>query len=141
MSSTLTQIVTGMQTFHAAITGVRTAPAAMPSQISAALFPLAVTFPGEATWSEQATGMDRQDREMIVRCFVAPVSTGAGVDDGFQDCLTLMQAFGDAYLADMTLGGIVEHISEIRDMGLDGRLEWGGTLYRGFEFRLRVVNK
>jgi hypothetical protein len=141
MSSTLTQIVTGMQTFHAAITGVRTAPTAMPSQISAALFPLAVTFPGEATWHEQAIGMERQDREMIVRCYVAPVSTGAGVDDGFQDCLTLIQAFGTAYLADTTLGGIVENISEIRDLGLDGRLEWAGVLYRGFEFRLRVVNK
>lgn len=141
MSSTLTQIVTGMQAFHAAITGVTTAPSAMPSQINPASFPLVVTIPGEGVWNEHAVGLQRQERDMVVRCFVAPIQTGAGVDEGFQECLTLMQAFGTAYLTDQTLGGVVEVISELRDNGLDGRLDWGGVLYRGFEFHVRVINK
>jgi hypothetical protein len=136
--------ISALQTKHATITGMKSAPTAMPSVLNTADLPMALVWPADAEWSLQAMGLRRQDRLYIVRVFVAPVAQDRPVDGGYQRCLPLIEAFGQAYQADTTLGGAVDHINDCRDMGISGggyELTWGGMPYWGFVYRVQVTEK
>jgi len=111
--STIAETVAALQILHAGINGVASAPTAMPSNLDQIDLPIALVWPGEATWTLHAIGLHHQDRTYIVRVFVAPVAQGvAGPDEGYQECMTLMEAFGQAYIDDPTLGDVVDHIED-----------------------------
>ena len=137
--------IAALQTAHAAITGVGSAPTAMPSNIDQVTLPSALVWPGEATWQMQAIGLKRQERTYIVRVFVQPVAQDvAGPDAGYQACAGLLELFGRAYLTDITLAGAVDHITGLRDSGVSGggfELMWGQVPYWGFVYRVTVVEK
>jgi hypothetical protein len=132
-----------IQTLNRAITGIVTAPTAMPTSLNAAALPCALTIPGPAQWDTQAIGLPRQLRTYAIRVYVLPISQGAGVDEGFQKVLPILQAFGNYYLSQpgQTLGGTVDHIDSIADSGVKGDLTFGGVAYHGFEFTLSVTEK
>lgn len=133
-------VVAALQSLHAAIAGVATAPIAMPASLNTADLPCVLVWPGTATWRQQAVGLRRLEREYIVRCYVAPVAQGKGVDEGWQAALALLDAFGQAYENDIALGGMVDQIASVVDMGL-GVHVFAGIAYHGFEYRLKIVQK
>ena len=137
--------LTALQTLHAGIAGITSAPTAIPSNLSTAVLPIALVWPGEADWRPAAVGLKRREREYIVRVFVQPVGQDrAGPDPGYQDCITLLELFGQAYQDDLSLSGAVDHIAVCRDSGVSGggfELRWGDVPYWGFVFRVTVVEK
>ncbi len=139
----ITTTVTALQTLHAGISGVKSAPTAMPSNLSTGALPIALVWPGPGEWSLQAMGLKRQERTYEVRVFVQPVAEGiAGPDAGYQACLSLLEAFGQAYQGDPSLSGSVDQIAACRDDGVTaGALTWGNVPYWGFVYHLTVVEK
>jgi len=136
-------ILEAFQAVHRAIDGVREAPdpKRMPRSLNDDQLPFVLCIPGEAEWNEQAIGYPRQNRTVVVRVFVKPVAEGEGYGPAVQVVTRLMQAFGQAYLADVTVGGKVDHIVQpFSDSGM-GALDYAGNLYHGFEFRVAVTEK
>ena len=140
---TVAATVTAIQTVNAAVTGMTSAPTAMPSQLTTAVLPLAITIPGPAEWQNNSDGWGFQFRSYYVRVYVKPVSQDIVADGGFQDAMTLIQRFGDAYIADTTFGGAVNTVRlddgfgpAISDGGVSGQMTWGaapeGANYWGF---------
>ena len=139
--------VAGIQTVNAAITGVTKAPSAMPGSLNTAMLPFAITIPGPCEWVTASAGWGHQFRVYMVRFYVSPIAQDITADGGFQDACTLIQAVGDAYMADTTFGGVVTTVRSdgpqpaITDGGVMGNMVYGaGTAaYWGFEFQ--VVTK
>ncbi len=142
---TVSTTLTALQTKHAGITGIASAPTAIPGNLDGVKLPVALTWPAEATWDMQSIGLRRQERTYIVRVYVQAVAQGiAGPDQGYQACVALLEDFGAAYMADLSLGGAVDHISAVRDSGVSGggfELLWGQVPYWGFVYRVSVVEK
>ena len=142
---TVLATVAALQTMHLAVSGVASAPTAMPSNPDQVRFPAVLVWPGEAEWQLQAIDLKRQERTYIVRCYVQPVAQGvAGPDQGYQAGVALLDDFGRAYLGDPTLGGAVDQIAALRDSGVSGggfELRWGDVPYWGFVYRISVVEK
>jgi hypothetical protein len=117
----------------------------MPANLNTADLPLVAVWPGEATWQLAAMGLKRQERTYIVRVFVRPVAQDIpGPDPGYDDCVTLLEAFGQAYQDNLSLAGAVDNISAVKDSGISGgamELTWAGTAYWGFVYRVTVVEK
>ena len=133
--------VAAFQALHATIPGVTSAPTALPSAINEVELPLVITKPDEAFWNEQAVGLKRQGRTYLIYCLVAPVASGESVtDSGFQASLPLLQAFGEAYLCNRSLGGAVDHLNNIRDGGAEV-LTFSRVDYHGFTYRVDAVEK
>ena len=138
--------VTGIQAVNAAITGVTSAPTAMPASLTTAALPLAITIPGPAEWLNESAGWGFQFRTYMVRVYVKPISRDIPADGGFQDAMTLIQRFGAAYLTDTTFGGVVNTVrleglpAPITDGGVRGDMTWGNdpnqAPYWGFEFQI-----
>lgn len=144
---TIATTVTAFQTLHASITGVKSAPTAMPNALTTADLPFVFTWPGPTVeqrgWTS-SPGWYEQRRYYIVRCYVLPIAQGIGFDDGYQQALTLLQRFGVAYMDNANLSGAVAHIGpRIEDGGVRGDFQWtaGGASYHGFEFRIETVEK
>jgi len=139
--------VAGIQAVNAAITGITSAPSTMPASLNSSALPFAITIPGPAVWKNASAGFGHQLRIYIVRFYVAPIARDIPADGGFQDALTLIQAVGDAYMADTTFGGVVQTVDSdgpqdgIIDNGVVANMTYGseGTPYWGFEFQ--VVTK
>lgn len=137
--------VAGIQTVNAAITGVTSAPSAMPGSLNTAMLPFAITIPGPCEWVAQSAGFGHQFRVYMVRFYVSPIAQDVTADGGFQDACTLIQAVGDAYIADTTFGGVVTTVRgdgpqpAITDGGVRGDMVYGAagtTAYWGFEFQV-----
>lgn len=137
--------VTKLQALHLTVSGIKSAPTTMPSSLNTAVMPIALTWPAESKWKLQALDLNRQDRTYLVRVYVQPVAQGlAGIDDGYQKCVTLLEAFGQKYLNDMSLGGAVDHIASIADSGVIGgsqELIGSKVEYWGFVFTLTITEK
>lgn len=142
---TVLTTLSALQTVHLAVDGIESAPTAMPGNLDQVTLPVALVWPADATWDMQAVGLKRQERTYIVRVFVQPVASGiAGPDAGYQACASLLEKVGAAYLADLSLSGAVDHISDITDSGVSGggfELLWGSVTYWGFVYRVTVVEK
>ncbi len=142
---TIATTLAALQTIHAAITGVASAPTDMPSNLEQVKKPTVLVFPVEATWNLAAVDYKRQERTYEVRCYVQPVAQGvAGIDDGYDKCVALLELFGRAYLADVSLGGAVDTIRSITDRGISGggyELMWAQVPWWGFIYRVTVVEK
>ena len=145
---TISATITAYQTLHAAITGVTSAPTAMPMSLNTSDLPLAFTWPGptieQRGWTPYG-GWYEHRRFYIVRCYVKPIAQGTGFDDGYQTALTLLQRFGTAYMGDANLSGAVMSIGpQIYDSGVRGDFQWvagSDVYYHGFEFRIETVEK
>lgn len=132
--------VAAFQALHETITGVATAPDKLPATITMENCPLVFTFVGPCEWQESSVGLKAQDREYIIRCFVAPVAQGEGLDENYQKAIPLIEAFGLAYLDNKRLSGAVEQMPSIYDEGI-GQIIWQGHAYHGFVYRVTVREK
>lgn len=131
-------VVTALQTRHTGLSGVTLAPATLPGSISPAMLPLAITIPGEATWTRERIGLAAiQQRQYIVRVYAAAVNSGAGLDEGFAKATALLETFGDSYAASRAAGTGYQIMAPYTDSG-HLILPWGENQYHGFEFRLTV---
>ena len=139
--------ITGIQAVNAAITGVSSAPTTMPASLKTASLPLAITIPGPAEWQNNSDGWGFQFRTYMVRVYVKPIAQDIPADGGFQDAVTLIQRFGDKYMEDTTMGGVINTVRldegfgpAITDGGVRGDMTWGSdpnqTNYWGFEFQI-----
>lgn len=145
---TVSATITAYQTLHAAITGVKSAPTAMPQTLNTSDLPLAFTWPGPTIeqngWTPSANWYTHR-RFYIVRCYVKPIAQGTGFDDGYQSAVTLLQRFGEAYMGNQNLSATVAHLGpQIYDSGVRGDLQWvagSDVYYHGFEFRIETVEK
>ncbi len=136
-------ILEAFQATHRAINGIKEAPnpKRLPRSLNDDQLPFVLCIPGPASWNEQAVGYKRQNRTVIVRVYVKPVMQGEDIGPALQVVTRLMQAFGDAYLDDVTIGGKVDHIMQpFLDNGLEA-LVYAGALYHGFEFQVEVTEK
>ena len=136
-------ILEAFQAQHRAVNGVREAPdpKRLPRSLNDDQLPFVLCIPGPAEWNEQAVGYDRQNRTVIIRCFVKPVMQGEDIGPALSVVTRLMQAFAETYMDDWTLGGEVDHIIQpMRDSGLVA-LDYAGALYHGFEFQVEVTEK
>ena len=138
-------IVTALQAVHAAISGVKTASGTMPDNLATAELPLVAVWPAEAEWGYAAMDQQRQARTYIVRVFVRPVAQDLpGPDPGYNDCVALLQAFGEAYKAHSHIAAKADIMWPVRDSGISGgsiELTWGNTTYWGFVFRVQIEEK
>lgn len=139
---TVATTLAAFNSLHDAITGVSVATA--PPSIPSVRLPAAVTIPGEATWNLHATSIRRQERVYLVRVYVAPVAQGRGNDEAWTRAVPLLEAFGQAYIANSNLSGAVDQIgwdgNPVTDSGITV-LEHNQTLYHGFEYRVPVIEK
>ena len=139
--------VTGIQTVNATISGITSAPTALPGSPTTASMPLVIVIPGPCEWEPASDGWGHQFRTYYVRFYVNPITQDVAADGGYQDCLTLIQAVGDKYLTDTTFGGVVNTVRlddglgpPITDGGVRSDMTWGPAgqppFYWGFEFQI-----
>ncbi len=142
---TIATTIAALQALHESIPGVGSAPVHMPSNLERVPRPIVLIWPDAGSWRLQALELRRQERTYIVRCYVQRVAEGlAGFDEGYDACVSLMEAFGRAYLDDISLGGVVDQITAIADRGVSGggyELTWAQVPWWGFEYRVTVVEK
>lgn len=138
----ISAVITAMQAIHGAISGVTTAPTAVPGALNTADLPMVLMLPGSASWLNLTTDqtLGRQQRDYLVQVYVAPIAQGQGVDEGYQDVVTLLQSFGATYVADITGGGAFEQMRIIRDSGHQV-LQYAGVDYHGFIYTLTIKEK
>ena len=141
-------VIIKLQGLHAAITGITTAPTAMPGALNTADLPCVLVYPGEAKHEKAWDTGKREDRTFLVLVYVKPIGQGQGVDEGFQECLPFFERFSDVYQAktnrivdDRTWHEmVVEWDSGVRaNLTLHGSP--GGQAHWGIEWRLRIWKK
>lgn len=142
---TIQTTVSALQSLHAGITGVTSAPVALPITIDPRRLPLVFSWPGPTApdgWAGNAGDWYRVRRTYVVRCYVAEVTADGSTQDdaGYQAASLLLQRFGVAYMEDPNIGGAVAHIGPVLDSGV-AILDYGGKDYHGFEFRLDITEK
>lgn len=137
----IASVITALQTKHASLSGIVTAPTAIPAVLDTARLPAVIVLPGPATWSNQAIGLTRNDRVYNVRLYVAPIAQGQGIDEGYQATITLMQTLGAVYTDWPNWHG--SSFEQITDVADDGHqvLQYAGIDYHGATFRLNITEK
>ena len=143
---TIGSIISSLQTFNAAITGVTAAPQTMPGRLDADMLPCAITLPGPATWAPAGLGGGRKEqRTYVVRFYVAPASDEASeVSQAFSAGFTLLEAVGVAYRAAHTIGAgiiVVRGGDRLEDLGMLRTLPYSGQQFFGFEFRVPILEQ
>ena len=143
MIYTFTQVIEHIQEVNEAIDGVTSAPTTLPASLNSSDLPCALCFVDSFYGAHQAIGMARRDTVYRVNVFVKPLVQGAGLDEGYQEMLTLAQAFITQYHTEQEAGGFFDdYVEQFNDFDGDLRpLEYAGVAYHGFTIRLRVVEK
>jgi len=145
---TVAATVTALQTLHATITGVSSAPTVMPASLNNAELPVCLTFPGEGGWKHNSMdgAMLQQRRRYVVKVYVAPIPLGQGLDEGYQLSLPMLQAFGEKYMGVTTLSGAIAHLGTLEsgllatDLGV-GIIPFAGIDYHGFTYFVDIIEK
>lgn len=138
-------VISDIQTVNATITGVTSAPTAMPGKLNTADLPCALAFvgPGEAT---RISDFSLHHRTFYVRCYVQPVVLDIKPNAGYAESYALLQLFVEKYLSDITLGSAtVQHMGRgarwdpptLQDSGVVV-MNYAGTDYHGFEITFSV---
>lgn len=142
MSMDLGATYEALQNVHAAITGIKTAPYDRPAALQTAQLPCVLTWLAPGEWNIYSHGHQGMLREWIARCYYLPFGQGPWLAPA-HDMLDLLALFPRAYFSDtnIRLGGVVDHIQSCRDNGDDGLLVYNGTLYYGFEFRVKILER
>ena len=141
IAATWSQIVSMVK----ATSGIITCSTTLPSTVNSADLPLAYVTVGRGTWNEHAERLKRQVRLYNIHVLVKPVAQGQYPDEGYQAAMPILNALGNTFLDDPTLGGTVDYIgSGARPQFEDGGVSietFGGVTYHGFELRLQVTEK
>jgi hypothetical protein len=133
-----------LQGIHRSVAGIRKASEVMPAKLNTDDLPFAHMRIDSGEW-ERVSDFSLQFRTYLVTVFVKPVAQGRPVDDGLKVSARLLQALGEEYLSDITLGGAVQHMGTgarwdpptMEDSGVQV-YTYAGTDYWGFEYRITV---
>lgn len=147
---TILTTITALQTLHATVAGVTTAPTVYPGKLNSADLPMILVLPADGTADLEAIGA-RKRHDGIYRAYVyvAPLTEGVPVDEGVQTCILLLQALLDMYLnstnVQLTTSPSQAIIrasttTPIRHSPI-ATLPFGGTDYRGFTVDISVMEK
>lgn len=141
----VTSIITAMQTRHAAISGVKTAPTVYPASLHPSDLPLLLT--DLTTFEEHQEAHDEDetvlDAVFRVRGFCQPSNLGS-FDQGKQAIHTLLDAVLADYRLDAGLSSAVFIRTDVRG-GVRGRvvndLAYGEGTFYGFEISVQVQER
>jgi len=92
-----TDIISALQTINAAITGVTTAPTAMPGTLTNADLPCCLVYPGPGEHAPESMAHLATRRQWLMRLYIKNIRQGAGVDEGYQAALPFLERFRDEY--------------------------------------------
>ena len=131
-----------LQGINRSVAGIKRASERLPDKLNTDDLPFAWVQIGTGEWT-RVSDFSLQFRTYIVRVYVKPIAQGGPLDAGFKQAGRLIQALGEKYLSDITLGGAVQHIGRgarydpptMEDSGIVP-LEFAGTLYWGFEYTI-----
>ena len=137
----VSSVITALQAKHATLSGVTSAPTAVPASLNTADLPMIITLPGPATWNHAAMALPRTERTYVVRCYIDAVAQGLGVDEGYQSTVTMIQTMGDAYKVWQNWNST--NFEQIRTVSDEGHqiLNYAGVDYHGCTFQLSIVEK
>jgi len=135
-------VASALQTINATITGITSAPTAMPGALNPADLPMVVVYPGPAEHSDASMRHLRTDRTWYGWVYVKKVGSGLGVDEGYQDALTLLSRFYTEYITqEHTANAAWDCLHFVRDEGVRADLRFHETsteTYWGFVFELVI---
>lgn len=141
---TVLATISKLQSLHAGITGIVSAPTERPASLSSVKLPFVFVTPGPANWNPHALGLKREEREYTVEVIAGAVAQGRGIDQNYQKAIGLLDAFGDLYINNQTLDNTVDHIGvdggRWRDSGVQN-ITIAGVAYWGFTIVLPVTEK
>lgn len=132
-----------LQAVHRSVAGIKKASEKMPASLNTDDLPFAHMRIDTGEWV-RVSDYSQQFRTFVVTVFVKPVAQGK-LDDGLKVSARLLQALGEMYLSDITLGGAVQHMSRgaahdpptMEDSGVMV-YTYAGVDYWGFEYRITV---
>jgi hypothetical protein len=135
---TIATQIAAIQAVNAAVTGIVAAPTAIPGKLNTADLPMMLVFVGPGQ-PERVSDFSLHFRTFYIRCYVKPIAQDIKPDAGYSEAYTLLQRVIEAYLADITFGGAVQHTGRgarfepptMEDDGIQA-LEYAGILYHGF---------
>ena len=136
-------VVDALQTIHGAVTGVTTAPTAMPAALNPGDLPMTLTYPGPAEHIELSFHHQGTERIYLVWLYVKPIGQGEGVDEGYQKCLPFLQRFRDAYAENREATANWKKLRLIADSGVELltlRQAPTGELYWGIIFQVQITH-
>jgi hypothetical protein len=143
--------IAAIQAVNLTIAGVSTADSMLRATFNDTDLPLVEARDGDGVYDEQAYGLPRLYSSYRLFFFVAPVSLGQGIDQGYQAALALKDAalvVWNAVGADYTiLNGAVEQIGSLGGQGQKkavsavGHLTKNGTDYWGFSLTIPAQEK
>jgi hypothetical protein len=143
----ITATIAAFQTRHAAIAGVTTAPTIYPSGINAADLPLMLTdaLKGKTEWETHGGDAALETRGYRVRFFCLPTGLGAGIDQGKQQAISVLDAVLASYRTNPTLSSTVAIRIEVgvEDTGPRADMQYTDpeTRYWGFELVVPVEER
>ena len=134
--NTIHDYIVALQTGHAEIEGVITTPVTMPASIDNADMPLVLVLPRRAMHQEPRIGGPGSERDYDVRVYVGPVASGLGVDERYQESVTLLQAFIEYYYQhNKVLSSVI--MPNWMDSGIYPQ-NFGGVEWQGFEINITL---
>jgi len=137
-------VVDALQTIHGAVTGVTTAPTAMPGHLNPGDLPMSLTYPGPAEHIGISFDYQSTERIYLHRLYVAPIGAGEGVDEGYQKCLPFLQRCRDAYAENRSKAMHWYKLQVINDSGIRADMTLHnaptGEYYWGIEWQVQITH-
>lgn len=139
-------IITALQTRHALIAGVVSAPVAYPASFASTDLPLLLTDLTTFTERHESHYEDTPtfEGQFRVRGFCMPTGQGQGIDEGKQKALTILEALLASYRADADLTATafihMQASEALRGAVRDG-LPYGEMTYYGFEILVPIQER
>lgn len=129
----------------AASSGIVTCSTSLPAVVNNADLPLAYVTVGPGQWNEHAVSLKRQVRVYVITVLVKPVALGLYPDEGYQAAMPILNALGNTFLDDPTLGHTVDEIGsgarpQFGDAGI-ASIKFGDVDYIGCQVQLQVTEK
>lgn len=138
----ITATVATLQTLHATISGVTSAPTARPVEVAPASLPCVIVRPGALALGREGRSLAGRTRSYEGICLVVVPNQGRGISEGLARSHALMDAFGAFYEeqieggSDLSTGGV---IVGYRDGGEPQSLiGYGASEFEGFTFTVEV---
>lgn len=140
---TISSIIDALQTRHAAISGVKTAPTVYPGSIEASDCPYVLVDPwrGKTSWDSHGGDLAISERVYRVRVFYQPSTFN--LDQGKQGAITLLEAFLQGYKtsAAVTADAAILLERDVEDSGVVDTLAYGENAYIGFTVLLPIEER
>lgn len=135
MTTTLEQIITAIQTKVQALEGIRKAPDQPIENVS--VFPFGTTFIRRVSYTQQSATLRKGLHTAAVQIHIARKDLARDI----AKAVPYGETFPVAIWNDLTLGGVIDNINEVR--GAFKAMEWGDQETIGWEFEIdfKVLNQ